>query len=333
MNPSDDSLKVQKLLIDLKIDLYNISIKPIGLGKNNRTYLVSALEKKYLAKFYFSSLKDQRTRLSNEFSFLEYLKEIGIKNVPKPILKSDLYNLGIYEFIEGRSFLSSDLNEENILSAASFFSALNKKEHIKQAEQLNYASEAFLDLNKCIHQIDLRILALKDSIKLHKQSTSVIKFISDLQNRWSSLKLNLSLNKDFIMQNSALCVSPSDFGFHNTIVKKSKLFFVDFEYAGRDDTAKFLADFFIQPEIKVDYSYMQLFADRALDFSDNKEIIISRALKLFPMFQVKWCCIIMNEFIPEIAKRRIFSAPDLNIEELKYGQLTKAKSLLSEIIY
>ena len=333
MISSDNSLQIQKLLSDINIDLNNFSIKSIGLGKNNRTYLVSTLEKKYLAKFYFSSLKDQRTRLSNEFSFLEYLKEIGIKNVPKPILKSDLYNLGIYEFIEGRSFLSSDLNEEKILSAASFFSAINKKEHIKQAEQLNYASEAFLDLDKCIHQIDLRILALKDSIKLQEQSTSLIKFMSDLQNRWSSVKSNLSLNKDFIMQNNALCVSPSDFGFHNTIVKKGKLFFVDFEYAGRDDPAKLLADFFIQPEIKVSSDYMEAFTNIAFESFQDKEILFDRAIKLFPMFQIKWCCIIMNEFLPEIAERRIFSAPELNIEELKYRQLAKAKSILSEVIY
>ena len=152
--------------------------------------------------------------------------------------------------------------------------------------------------------------------------------MSDLQNRWSSLKSSLSLNKDFIMQNNALCVSPSDFGFHNTLVKKGRLFFVDFEYAGRDDPSKFLADFFIQPEIKVSSDYMEAFTHIAFETFKDKEILFDRAIKLFPMFQIKWCCIIMNEFLPEIAKRRIFSNPELNTEESKYRQLTKAKSIL-----
>jgi hypothetical protein len=51
------------------------------------------------------------------------------------------------------------------------------------------------------------------------------------------------------------------------------------------------------------------------------------------MFQVKWCCIVKNEFLPEIAKRNFFSAPELNLKELKYRQLTRDKSILSEIIY
>ena len=297
----------------------------------NKTYLISTLEKKYLAKFYFSSPKDSRTRLSNEFSFLEYLKEIGIKNVPQPVIKSDLYNLGIYEFLEGRSFSSSDLNEDSILSAASFFSSINNNEFIGNARQLDFASEAFLDLDKPIQQIDERIETLKASTKQQSQSMEASKFLIDLQNVWGNLKLDLRLNRDFIMQNNALCVSPSDFGFHNTLVKNGQLFFVDFEYAGKDDPAKFIADFFIQPEIKVDIGYIQLFADKALDFSDNKEIIISRAIKLLPMFQVKWCCIIMNEFLPETAERRVFSNPELDIQESKYKQLEKAKALLLEI--
>lgn len=331
MNSSDDSLKVKKLLVKLKIDLNNFSIKPIGLGKNNRTYLVSTHEKKYLAKFYFSLPQNQRARLSNEFSFLEYVKEIGVTNVPHPVLRSDLYNLGIYEFIEGRAFLSGDINKDSILTAANFFSSINRNENIDKAKQLNFASDAFLDLDQSIRQIDERILTLTGIIKKQGQSMEAIKFSRNLQNLWSNVKVDLILNKDFIMKNNVLCVSPSDFGFHNTLIKRDKLFFVDFEYAGRDDPAKFLADFFIQPEIRVPINYMRLFADKALDFSDNKEIIFKRALKLFPMFQVKWCCIMMNEFFPEIAERRMFSNPELDLEESKYQQLQKAKTLLLEI--
>ena len=39
-------------------------------------------------------------------------------------------------------------------------------------------------------------------------------------------------------------MSPSDFGLQNTLFTKNKLFFIDFEYAGLDDPAKCLLDFF-----------------------------------------------------------------------------------------
>lgn len=331
MISSEDSIKVKKLLVNLEFDLEDFSINKIGLGKNNRTYVVSTNKKKYLAKFYFSSSQDQRARLINEFSFLEYTKEIGIKNVPNPLIKSNENNLGIYEFIEGRPATSSDINKDRIISAAQFFYDVNKAEYANKGQQLNFASDAFIDLDKSIRQIDDKIFILESAIKKKDDKFEAVKYILDLKDVWSGLKSSLMVNKDLIVKNNSLCVSPSDFGFHNTLIKKDQLFFVDFEYAGRDDPAKFLADFFIQPEIKVSIEYMKLFADKALDYSDNKEIIYERAIKLFPMFQVKWCCIIMNEFLPETAKRRIFSNPELDIDASMQQQLQKAKQLLLDI--
>jgi thiamine kinase-like enzyme len=331
MIPSEDNLKVIELLNNLEVDLNNFSMKSIGIGKNNRTYLAYTHKKKYLAKFYFSSPKDQRNRLSNEYSFLKYVKEMGIVNVPRPIIKSDLYNLGIYEFIEGRAFSSSDINEASILAAANFFSSINNSNNIKKAKQLNYAADAFLDLNIYINQIDERIFTLESLISKQAQSSQANVFMRDLFHVWSKLKINLKGHTSLINDNNTLCVSPSDFGFHNTLIKNDQLFFVDFEYAGRDDPAKALADFFIQPEINVPTDYMNLFADKALDFFEDKEVIIKRAKLLYPLFQVKWCCIIMNEFMPEIAKRRLFSNPELNIEQSKNQQLKKAQKLLLEI--
>ena len=46
------------------------------------------------------------------------------------------------------------------------------------------------------------------------------------------------------------CVSPSDFGFHNALREPSgRLRFIDFEYAGWDDPAKLVCDFFCQPAV------------------------------------------------------------------------------------
>ena len=81
MISSENSLQIQKLLSDINIDLNNLSIKPTCLGKNNRTYLVFTTGKKYLAKFNFSSPKDSRTRLSNQFRILEYLKEVFLQHI------------------------------------------------------------------------------------------------------------------------------------------------------------------------------------------------------------------------------------------------------------
>ena len=80
-------------------------------------------------------------------------------------------------------------------------------------------------------------------------------------------------------------------------------------------------------------AYLEEFANRAFPSFNNKDLLLERAIKLLPLFQIKWCCIMMNEFMPNIAERRLFSDPDLDLEASKFYQLEKASSLLIEINY
>ena len=47
------------------------------------------------------------------------------------------------------------------------------------------------------------------------------------------------------MDFNQLILSPSDFGFHNIVKNKKKLYFLDFEYSGFDDPLKLLSDFYV----------------------------------------------------------------------------------------
>ena len=47
------------------------------------------------------------------------------------------------------------------------------------------------------------------------------------------------------------CLSPSDFGFHNALAQGETVRFIDFEYAGWDDPAKTVCDFFHHPGVPV----------------------------------------------------------------------------------
>ena len=42
-------------------------------------------------------------------------------------------------------------------------------------------------------------------------------------------------------------LSPSDYGIHNSLKFKSKVFFFDFEYAGFDSSIKIICDFIYNP--------------------------------------------------------------------------------------
>jgi predicted Ser/Thr protein kinase len=333
MTHQEDKSIISKVF-DQSSESFSIeSISKISKGNNNRTYLAQGHGRKVIAKFYFSSDSDNRDRLDHEYKFLKYAEKININCVPKPIIKSKKYNLGIYEHIDARPFQMSDLGKNYVIEAADFFSSLNPAGQSSQYQDLKYASEAFLDPQIYVNNIDKRIAGLVDVLKNKNADSKTNFFIKNLQEAWAKIKSSLIQNENLIKQHHSLCVSPSDFGFHNALIKKDKIFFIDFEYAGIDDAAKVICDFFIQPEIKVPMIYLEEFANRAFPSFNNKDLLLERAIKLLPLFQIKWCCIMMNEFMPNIAERRLFSDPDLDLEASKFYQLEKASSLLIEINY
>jgi len=330
MKYQEDKRLIEETLIKANFIKEISYIHSVGHGKNNRAYCVSSRDKNFFAKFYYFAESDKRNRLETEFKFLDFAREKNITCVPETILKADSINLGIFEFIEGKKLLKDELNLKNVMLAANFFKSLNLCNDNLSKINLNYASEAFLNLDNYITLLDNKILLLNE-VALENKEKLLIKFINDLQKIWKNVKERLIKEHAFLSNEASLCVSPSDFGFHNALQTDRGLYFLDFEYAGLDDSSKFISDFFIQPEIPVPHQYFEEFSLSALERFPDKDRQFERTLKLFPMFQVKWCCIILNEFLPNIVERRVFSNPSLSIEDAKKSQLDKAQTLLLKI--
>jgi hypothetical protein len=52
---------------------------------------------------------------------------------------------------------------------------------------------------------------------------------------------------------------------------------------------------------------------------------------LLPAYRMKWCCILLNEFLPVGGARRKFASEECDPEERKADQLKKAKAALEGI--
>jgi len=76
---------------------------PCNAGGNNRVFIVSAGDRRFIAKWYFSHASDRRDRLHAEYAFLQYAERAGIQNVPRPISCDLERRLAIYEYIDGAS--------------------------------------------------------------------------------------------------------------------------------------------------------------------------------------------------------------------------------------
>jgi hypothetical protein len=142
--------------------------------------------------------------------------------------------------------------------------------------------------------------------------------------------LNARLDPSASLPQEQRWISPSDFGFHNALLETNgRPRFFDFEYAGWDDPAKLMADFVCQPAIPVPLGMWNDFLGGLAECRHWNPEIALRARVLLPAYRIKWCCIMMNEFLSTEARRRRFSG--IGTEDRRATQLAKARAALYEI--
>ena len=335
MRHKEEIIKIKQIFSNINLQVKNFKLSEIIGGKNNRGFKVKNNGLTYFAKFYFHDEQRNKSRIETELNFFNFIKNKKIKNIPNPINFSTDHNIGIFEFIEGKSFTNKNqINEDCVKQAADFFSKING--NVSMNGPMNNASDAEYSLKGNFSLIENRIEKLKEIKIKHDIDIKAKNLVVELSNLWDSEKIKI--NREFIknkfndLDKDQRCISPSDFGFHNALIDENQIvYFLDFEHAGFDDPAKFICDFFLQPKIAVSMKYFDYFTTHSLINFSNKESIIKRSLIMFPLFRVKWVCIFLNEFLENNLKRRIFSKSLENIEKQKALQLGKAKKLFSEL--
>lgn len=313
--------------------------RPSGLsrlagGKNNQVYRVETESGAPLVlKRYFTDPRDPRDRLRAEWDFLQHAWSRGIRAVPQPFAHDAAAHVGLYGFVEGRKLLTSELKPSHIDAAIDFVLAVNARPRAPLAP----GSEACFTLTEHLATVERRVarVATLDPDAPHAEVAQ--SFVSaKLLPAWNAVKVTLAekaraagLSMEQPLGVDDCCLSPSDFGFHNALIDDAgRVTFLDFEYAGRDDPAKLVSDFFCQPEIPVPLSYHAHFIDRMVGGLDLDEAGLMRCGLLLDTYQIKWTCIILNEFLPLGATRRAFADADDRAARCA-EQLAKAEAKLA----
>lgn len=299
-----------------------LSCLPLPGGANNRVFkLTFSNQDPLILKRYFQHPQDPRQRLFAEYSFLQYAWSLGIRCIPQPLFFDEKANAAIYSFIPGKSVEPKDLSESLIQQTVDFFLALNHSAH--QDKWLPLASESCFSIQQHLQTIEKRIIAL-----LSYEHPVLEEFLRNhLFPAWEKIRKCIGKTPDQPLSTPEWCISPSDFGFHNALVQKNgRLSFIDFEYAGWDDPAKTVCDFFCQPRIPIPRSFFYSISRQFTSFCNQSVKAQHRIELLLPAYRIKWCCIILNCFSPIAQTRREFA----HMNEKKEEQLKKAKQLLLE---
>ncbi len=314
-------------------------ICPISGGGNNRLFKVTAAGVSIVLKRYFRHPADLRNRLDSEFCFSNFLWQRGVRCIPEPLGRDDETGTGLYRYVEGATIAPAGITGHYVNDALSFLSQANEWRHHAEALTLPDASEACFTLRQHLDLVERRIERLLDISQDDGVHAEAASFVSQrLLLAWDSVRdqflrrvgeTNQVLEEPLAIADRIL--SPSDFGFHNTLQTAQGLIFYDFEYAGWDDPAKMVCDFFCQIAIPVPMCYWDAVRRACAKLTISPEKILLRMELLLPLYRVKWVCIALNHFLKVDGERRRFAKGSEQMHLTT--QLGLAEELLSAIQY
>jgi len=314
----------------------DVELVPFAGGANNRVYEVRTATGKYFLKHYFSNASGDTTRLDAEFGFLSVLYPYATRFLPKPMVCNKDLNVAVYSHLGGHQVESGGLTLALVNQAVEFVRVINLYDARKKAVLLKDAVEACFSMSEHLDVTQRRINRLK---KLEATSGVYMEMTDwlnhDLEVVWDRIKNdclghfnNRKQLHDKLLQQER-CISPSDFGFHNAFVDvNGKIKFYDFEYAGWDDPVKLVCDFFCQPQVPVSLKYLDEFIEqiqKGLELDDDFRYKVEL---LMPVYQIKWCCLLLNEFLPQGRVRRVFARKEMLGDAGIRKQFEKAKKKL-----
>ena len=337
------TLRAARLLADLGVG-DDFTLARLSGGANNQVYRVDGSRRQVVLKSYFPYddapyQGDRHDRLNAEYSFLTFAWGNGVRCVPRPLACDRRQGLAVYELVPGRRLAAAEVDAAAVDQAIDFFRLLNAHKDSARATALADAAEACYTLGEhlaCVERRLERLLRIEPTVGVARDAVDFVR--SDLRAAWvrasrvarhDAARNGLSLDQPIAGEER--CLSPSDFGFHNALMDdKARLRFIDFEYAGWDDPAKLVCDFFCQPAVPVPRECFDSFAEAIAIGLSKAEMHLRRFRLLLPVYQIKRCCILLNDFLPVGNRRRefAFSSPQ---EERHARQLHKSRTALLQV--
>lgn len=304
-------------------------LKRFADGKNNQTFHVKMSNASYVLKCFFLDKNSARNRLESEYLFLQYCRESALKQVPMVLATDPAQAVSLLEYVPGKKILEPTKN--HVFACAQFIRELNRnrlKAKLPEASDTCFSLQGHLAL---IGDRLARVATVSPTDELDKQMLDFVN--AELAPIWEQIKQRPVPSGLDTIKESSRCISPSDFGFHNALLTDDgRLVFLDFEYAGIDDPAKLICDYFSQVKVPVDSTYWDLFLNEAFAGFSDRDLIWARAEILLPAVRLKWICIALNVFIASIAKRRAFAESTvIDLAAQKREKLLLAATLLSQL--
>ncbi len=306
-----------------------------GSGRNSGVYRIRKGGTNYALKQYPPRRPGERDRAAIELAALHFMTAHGITSVPRPYAADSERGYALIEWIDGTSVTAP--SAADIAAAAGFLAAIHGLRRESDATVQPLAAEACLSGGEIVAQIERRLARLG---ALAAEEPALATFLDyafrPLLGRitgWAERGYagqGRSFTLPVEIEARTLCAS--DFGFHNALRRRSgELVFIDFDDFGWDDPVKLTADFLLHPGMQLSETLKRQFAAAAAAIYQTDQSFAARLALLYPLFALRWCLILLNEFLPERWVHRINAGNEADWVAVKRRQLDRAREWVQSL--
>jgi fructosamine-3-kinase len=307
-------------------------IERVGGGLNSSVYRLESSGRIYALKQYPAREGDPRERLATEVAALELMERHGVDAVPRVIAYDHELGCALLEWIEGTAV--DDIGQSDVDQAVAFLTAIHGLRRTRDAAKCGRDVEACLSAAEIERQIRRRLAGLRDNATGENELHAFLdhdfcpvleKFTAEAREQMTSALTDY----DSELPPDRRSLVASDFGFHNALRKiDGSLVFLDFEYFGWDDPAKLIADTLQHPGSTLpNWAAQKICSSAERVFSDIPGYR-DRFDALYPLFGLRWCLIVLNDFLPDRWHRRPKSRANSSWSDVKARQLNKARMII-----
>lgn len=318
--------------VEQALDVEVSASASVGGGRNSRVYRIETEDGPYALKHYHD-----RHRLDAEFAAFAFLQMQGVVNVPGPVAVDRNDRFAVYEFLEGEAI--AEPTEGDIDACVAFIRTLKAVSAAPGAAAFGPAAEGFFRLADIVGNIRTRLERLEGRDRECAVEGDLATFLEQeflpalesLTARAYGVYAGLELDAVAEISAASRTLSPSDFGFHNAVRTVDGPAFLDFEYFGWDDPAKLIADFLLHPGMDVAWALRTRFGKGVVEVMGDP-LLEQRLNALLPLFGLKWCMILLNEFLRTDFDRRRFAGSTEDRTMVLEAQLAKARAMLERTV-
>lgn len=309
-------------------------------GGNNRIYRVVVNGGSLALKAYGPPAANPlNDRLGREFAALSFLARHGRTDVPEAVAVDPSRRLGLYGWLDGAPPAREPAGRapSDIDDMVRFVLAIQELRSVAGASAIGPAAEACPHGAELLRQIRTRLATLaglQEEVELAAfLRGSLTPVLAEAEKRLHRIHQAEGLAVDVPLPSSLSILSPSDFGFHNALRRPdAHLAFLDFEYFGWDDPVKLLADTLWHPAYRLSPAeQVRWLEGGGGPLAAADPTLMVRLQASLPLYGLRWCVILLNEFLPERWYRRQHAGTATLWPQAKAAQLAKARAWLAEV--